>query len=230
MFQTLSPIFHRSSVWITQVRIIARLAMGLLPLLLNPQAQAEISPLTSADAPTRGASAPWLAEFRAHRHQVTESTSSPASVSTTRLSELGAVVARRWNFNSEIEISIGLALDYGFGESPSSRRTHVFLAPQLSLAYRLERSYWRLSFEPLLWGEETLTASMIDTRRRDWRGHRMRIAWLAQVDRGGRLWAGPTISFESRRSSEEQVGSQPPTNSQAEASSWRPGVSVLCPF
>ena len=174
--------------------------------------------------------APWLVEIRGHRHQVTESTSSPSSTSTWRLSELGAVVARSWSIAPQFEISVGLALDYGFGESPTGRRTHVFLANQLAADYLRERSRWRLSFETLLWGEETLTASMIDTRRRDWSGRRLRLAWLAEADRDGSVFVGPTLSLESRTSSEEQVGSQSPKEASSEAQSWRPGLTVLIPF
>lgn len=197
--------------------------MTLLPLMLPTPARAE-------DRAEFSPTLPWLAEFRAHRHQVTESTSSPASTSTNRLSELGAVVARNWSYSSNMEFSLGLALDYGFGESPTHRRTHVFLAPQFSVVYIQEYSRWRLSYEPLLWGEETLTASMVDTRRRDWKGHRVRVAWLAQLNADRTMHLGPTLSYESRRSSEEQIGSQPPANLGAEASSWRPGVGFLVAF
>ncbi|GEM_PF-6105465 len=197
--------------------------MTLFPVMLASPSRAENS-LEATPTP------PWLAEFRAHRHQVTESTSSPASTGTSRLSELGAVVSRSWSYSPSFDVSVGLALDYGFGESPTHRRTHVFLAPQFSVAYIQERSRWRVSYEPLLWGEETLTASMIDTRRRDWKGHRVRISWLAQLGADRTLHFGPTLSYESRRSSEEQIGSQPPTNLAAEATSWRPGVGAVLAF
>jgi len=197
--------------------------MTLIPLMLASPTHAERSPESETTPP-------WLAEFRAHRHQVTESTSSPASTGTSRLSELGAVVSRSWRSSSTVEFSVGLALDYGFGESPTYRRTHVFLAPQFSVAYLQEQSRWRLSYEPLLWGEESLTASMVDTRRRDWKGHRIRIAWLTQLNADRTLHFGPTLSYENRRSSEEQIGSQPPTNLAAEATSWRPGVGVVLAF